>query len=171
MPNPLDLDALERLAAEAKLPLKAHDTPDYAEIIDTSGSKVALTIEPRLVLTLNELPFLLRTIRSYERREAGTQAASDVLAERARQIAAEGWTPEHDDEHDGGELARAGAAYALMADREIHLKRKMTPGWWPWAVAWWKPKDRRSDLVRAGALILAEIERLDRAALAARKEG
>ena len=96
--------------------------------MSADGDKVALTIEPRLVLTLNELPFLLRTIRSYERREAGTQAASDVLAERARQIAAEGWTPEHDDEHDGGELARAGAAYALMADREIHLKRKMTPG-------------------------------------------
>jgi hypothetical protein len=27
---------------------------------------------------------------------------------------------------------------------------------------WWKPKDRRRDLVRAAALIIAEIERLDR---------
>jgi hypothetical protein len=35
---------------------------------------------------------------------------------------------------------------------------------WPWSVQWWKPKDRRRDLVRAGALIVAEIERLDRAA-------
>ncbi|EIP5489386.1 hypothetical protein LS178_001568 [Salmonella enterica] len=30
--------------------------------------------------------------------------------------------------------------------------------------AWWKPKGARSDLVRAGALIQAEIERIDRAA-------
>jgi hypothetical protein len=29
---------------------------------------------------------------------------------------------------------------------------------------WWKPTNRRRDLVKAGALILAEIERLDRAA-------
>ena len=33
---------------------------------------------------------------------------------------------------------------------------------WPWAAEWWKPKDCRRNLVRAGALILAEIERLDR---------
>lgn len=33
---------------------------------------------------------------------------------------------------------------------------------WPWPSKWWKPKSQRRDLVRAGALILAEIERLDR---------
>jgi hypothetical protein len=36
--------------------------------------------------------------------------------------------------------------------------------YWPWEDKWWKPKDRRRDLVRAGALIVAEIERLDRLA-------
>jgi hypothetical protein len=35
---------------------------------------------------------------------------------------------------------------------------------WPWHDDWWKPKDRRRDLIRAAALIVAEIERLDRAA-------
>jgi len=35
---------------------------------------------------------------------------------------------------------------------------------WPWAEKWWKPKNERRDLVKAAALILAEIERLDRAA-------
>jgi len=35
---------------------------------------------------------------------------------------------------------------------------------WTWERAWWKPTTRRRDLVKAGALILAEIERLDRAA-------
>jgi len=34
-----------------------------------------------------------------------TAAARDVLAERQRQIAVEGWTPEHDDRHDPGELS------------------------------------------------------------------
>ena len=41
--------------------------------------------------------------------------------------------------------------------RPVFLRR-----WWPWSLDWWKPKDPRRDLVRAGALIVAEIERLDR---------
>jgi hypothetical protein len=32
--------------------------------------------------------------------------------------------------------------------------------WWPWSFEWWKPKDRIRNLVRAGALIAAEIDRL-----------
>jgi len=94
-----------------------------------------------------------------------TKAALDVLAERRRQIEAEGWTPEHDDEHDGGELACAAAAYALDAGDKLDQR---PPDFWPWyggrprEVRWWKPSDRRRNLVKAGALILAEIERLDR---------
>ncbi len=94
-----------------------------------------------------------------------TQAAHDVLAERQRQISVEGWTPEHDDEHDFGHLARAGAAYAAQSlcaeDAEPECG---PPGWWPWERTWWKPNSRRGMLVKAGALILAEMERLDRAA-------
>lgn len=86
-----------------------------------------------------------------------SKAASDVLAERQGQIEREGWTPEHDDEHASGELADAAACYALSGDP------KVPPPEWPWATEWWKPKDRRHDLVRAAALLLAEIERLDRA--------
>ncbi len=36
-----------------------------------------------------------------------TFASRDMLAERRRQVEAEGWTSEHDDEHDAGEMARA----------------------------------------------------------------
>jgi hypothetical protein len=86
-----------------------------------------------------------------------TQAARDVLAERRRQIEAEGWTPKHDDEHDTGEMAEAAASYAA------YKFNGAVPLSWPWSAQWWKPKDRRSNLIRAGALILAEIERLDRA--------
>ncbi len=91
-----------------------------------------------------------------------SRAAFDVLAERKRQKTAEGWTPEHDDEHVLGELAQAAACYAASAQ----FPPGDPPKRWPWASEWWKPKDRRRDLVRAGALILAEIERIDRAAIA-----
>ena len=98
---------------------------------------------------------------------AETAASRDVLAERQRQVEAEGWTPEHDDEHATGEMARAASCYALIAgSRARDLWRGETPKFWPWGEEWWKPTGRRRDLVKAGALILAEIERLDRAAIA-----
>lgn len=100
-----------------------------------------------------------------------TEAARDVLTERQRQISTEGWTPEHDDEHSQGEMAEAAACYAASANVPAILKRLQAPGFWPWAAKWWKPSDTRRDLIKAGALILAEIERLDRAAARAAKEG
>jgi len=91
-----------------------------------------------------------------------SKALDDIAAERHRQIEAEGWTPEHDDDHTSGQIAGAAACYALTAVAHWgagpaieHL--------WPWSRAWWKPKDKRNNLVRAAALIAAEIDRLDRA--------
>lgn len=109
-------------------------------------------------------------------------ALADIGAERRRQVVAEGWTSTHDDEHPDGELALAAACYAMFAsasDRQraaTDLPASLTTtgepvsGWaafraiWPWDREFWKPKDRRRDLVRAAALIVAEIERLDRKA-------
>jgi len=99
-----------------------------------------------------------------------SRAELDVIEERERQVSVEGWTPEHDDQHRDGAMARAAAAYCLgqceltgrVQDGKRFLMWRSTI--WPWSAEWWKPKDRRRDLVRAGALILAEIERLDRAA-------
>lgn len=110
-------------------------------------------------------------------REAATGrvAVRDVIAERERQECKEGWTVAHDDEHTDGSLAQAAACYALayqdfvdcnfVANPEDENDFKI-PALWPksWAGRWWKPKDRRRDLVRAAALIIAEIERLDRKA-------
>lgn len=94
-----------------------------------------------------------------------SRAADDVLAERRRQVEDEGWTPEHDDRHGEGELARAGVCYALHAVYGDEFGGKEhAPGPWPWDRKWWKPKTRRRDLVRAAALIIAELERLDRLA-------
>lgn len=83
-----------------------------------------------------------------------------IEAERSRQISVEGWTPAHDDEHDGRELLRAARCYFEHATAG---SGERVPAGWPWDPQWWKPKDARRDLVRAGALCLAERDRSHRA--------
>lgn len=113
-----------------------------------------------------------------------TGALNDVAAERWRQRApkhqgGEGWTDAHDDAYKSSSMAAAAACYAYYGslddkyrayEHNRHLHRgpgilSVLSHMWPrsWTAAWWKPKDRRRDLVRAAALLLAEIERLDRA--------
>lgn len=114
-------------------------------------------------------------IAAYEKAGgAATLSARDVLVERERQKSVEGWTAEHDDGHTRGEMAKAAGCYAIASaytdfQREAYahdwFSIVLLRRWWPWDHQWWKPKDRRRDLVKAGALILAEIERLDRAAI------
>jgi hypothetical protein len=99
-------------------------------------------------------------------REALTDAARDVLGERRRQVTAEGWTAEHDDQYLGRELAGSAACYCLGA---LGLNYEAFENFWPWDEKWWKPTNARRDLVKAAALILAEIERLDRAAITAKE--
>ncbi|MGS3470702.1 ead/Ea22-like family protein [Klebsiella quasipneumoniae] len=109
----------------------------------------------------DEVTALRQRIAELESRTVNAAAAA-VLAERKRQVAAEGWTPGHDDEYEHGELADAAGCYALSS--ELFDCAGEPPRPWPWPDEWWKPTNRRRDLVKAGALILAEIERLDRAA-------
>ncbi|WP_333906123.1 hypothetical protein [Delftia acidovorans] len=107
--------------------------------------------------------------------DALSQAARDVLAERRRQVEVEGWTPEHDDQHDEGEMCFAAAGYAAVAsdnlqaisrdiDRDLTLDDNVYPPTnYPWPRSWeFKPCTPRRALVKSGALILAEIERIDR---------
>lgn len=89
-----------------------------------------------------------------------SKASQDVLDERRRQIVAEGWTTEHDDSHVKGQIADAAAAYAYCAHG---TSNPHPPSFWPWTKKWWKPTTPRRDLIKAAALIIAEIERLDRA--------
>lgn len=92
--------------------------------------------------------------------------ASEIARERERQMQIEGWTSEHDDQWSNGALARAAGCYALHAGaaKPAQVADGYAPQDWPWEARWWKPKSRRRDLIRAAALIVAEIERLDRAA-------
>ena len=88
-------------------------------------------------------------------RAARETVLADIVVERRRQVEVEGWTPEHDDAHSDGALAKAATCYSSVYP--------LASCYWPGDLKWWKPKDRRSNLVKAGALIVAEIERLDRA--------
>ena len=87
-------------------------------------------------------------------------AILDVIAERQRQKVVEGWTSEHDDQYGKSQLLWASSCYVLNTIQPFNR----IPMDWPWAPEWWKPTGPRRDLVKAGALILAEIERIDRAA-------
>ena len=103
-----------------------------------------------------------------------SQAAYDVIAERRRQTDVEDWTPQHDDEHEPGDLATAASAYVYHAAKRLnpyHAGEDEEPEVWPmrWSIDWWKPTVPRRDLVKAAALIIAEIERMDRADLKAAK--
>lgn len=103
-----------------------------------------------------------------------SQAAQDLLAERQRQVEVEGWTPEHDDQHGDGSMSMAAACYALVGTA-VHRAKTFEPqtlwAWTGWAPSWFKPRDRRANLIRAGALILAELERLDREKARTRPDG
>lgn len=89
------------------------------------------------------------------------RAARDVIAERQRQVSAEGYSLQRDDLYVKGELAEAGATYASLAGRPRSLSTA-----WPWGARTFKPSaDRRRDMVKAAALLLAEIEHLDRVGL------
>ena len=91
-----------------------------------------------------------------------------ICKERKRQIEAEGWTPEHDDQYDGDELAKASASYILPEESRSMVQcawRKIVPSFFPrWNLAWWKPTpdNRQRELEKGGALTAAEIDRLKR---------
>lgn len=113
-----------------------------------------------------------------------TDALRDVVEERDRQQrptmhGGEGRTTEDDDYRNSGDLARAAGCYALTAGRITgedfggvdNVPTALAP-FWPWAANWWKPDGgSRRMLVKAAALILAEIERLDRRAKASAHVG
>lgn len=89
----------------------------------------------------------------------------EVFQERIRQMQKEGWTPEHDNLHQDGQLSAAALCYvqnALCVTGNPRSALRGVPGFWPWEDAWWKPTTPRRDLIKAAALIVAEIERLDR---------
>lgn len=89
-----------------------------------------------------------------------------IKQERTRQIEKEKWSPDHDDEHCTGSLALAAATYAIPDHiRKFKIwNETLQEKLWPWSPGWFKSnkEDRIRDLVKAGALCAAEIDRLQR---------
>ena len=101
-----------------------------------------------------------------------SKAAFDVLGERNRQIEQEHYSIKHDDSYQMNELSRAAASYVnnvvsrgwvfnSVYGPEAYQSEEV-PDLWPWSDEHWKPKNPRRDLVKAAALIIAEIDRMDR---------
>lgn len=86
---------------------------------------------------------------------ANGYGVAKIAAERRRQISAEGWTPEHDDTHTEYELVSAAVAYAAEVAGLDYPSQ-----FWPWDYESWRPGSDVRMLVKAGALIAAEIDRL-----------
>ncbi|HFK2921381.1 TPA: hypothetical protein ACGY72_002570 [Stenotrophomonas maltophilia] len=90
-----------------------------------------------------------------------------IASERERQLCIEGFSRDSDEQYREGELARAATAYVQLAAMDLqvgsrkHIASQEPPFFWPWAPEWWKPVDARHDLVRAGALIAAQIDLID----------
>lgn len=95
--------------------------------------------------------------------EGGIKATDDIVAliraERYRQMTDEGYMPDVDDQYKEGQLAQAAAAYCMSStkDEDVIDANDL----WPWTSNW-NPGTQERDLVRAGALIVAELERLRR---------
>lgn len=106
-----------------------------------------------------------------------------IAAERERQMSQEGWDAQHDEQHTEDELALAAVCYATPVPifiKEEHAKGIGFVDPWPWfdtievtrygdglttqVPAWDKRKkhSKLRKLVIAGALIAAEIDRLQR---------
>lgn len=90
-----------------------------------------------------------------------TQALQDVIAEREKQISY-GFDGNHDDVDEAFNKSNVGSLYALQAASS--LPSNAFDILWPqnWNIAFWRPESQRSNLVKAAALILAEIEMIDR---------
>jgi hypothetical protein len=85
------------------------------------------------------------------------QAWLDVIGERRHQINDLGFSSQQDDGYVFDELTRAARAYIMVSN-----PGEDQPSYWPWDRKFWNPKDRRENLVRAAALLIAEVERIDR---------
>lgn len=140
------------------------------------------TPTPSALFTLGAVMTLASIVRQYILRRAFEwlrirkappeflYIAEEIAAERHRQISGEGYDLAHDDRYHHGELERAAAWYALgdirgpVTQAEDQMLFSDQFFGWPWHLDGWKPTDARRNLVKAGALLIAAIGRIDRAA-------
>lgn len=154
-----DTERVERLKSDLRAIMiqygAAERSADPERIRSTTSAGVALIDSLAPIARVEEKPV---------GRAPLTKAAQDVLSERRRQIEVEGWTPDHDDDHTFGELALAAAQLCVDGTdcRVDDIDGTPLVGW---GIVEKHRADMRRQLVIAGALILAEIERRDRACI------
>lgn len=93
-----------------------------------------------------------------------------ITEERQRQVSQEGWTPSHDDDMRHGQLAAAALTYTDAHLIRENYNESLVPRMicdvmmqrWPWDEQSFKTTNSIRDLTKAGALIAAEIDRLQR---------
>lgn len=90
-----------------------------------------------------------------------------IAAERTRQIEQLNYTPEWDSGYNNKQLSQAAACYLLAY---INDNKEISKGW-PWYDTYWKPGDDIRMLEKAGALIAAEIDRLNNLEKKSYKDG
>lgn len=129
--------------------LKSSNTNDVGkvgEVIDiTDGDYYTLDVMPNCAFKENCVVI--------------ATGADLIREERRRQIEVEGYDSMHDRHHTPQVLCRAAVGYALHEDPS-KLVSDAAANLWPWSKEFWKPKDQLRNLVRAGALIAAAIDRL-----------
>lgn len=151
--------ALGVLGGERAIPVEAAHAAacDALRILENDGDTI--TAE-RLVR--DAVGWLRAALAGGSGEERQMNGAELIAAERDRQVSEEGWTPEHDDAHTHGELAKAAGVYAMPFNGSWKESE------WPW-----EPESLRfhhgggnggrvRELVKAGALLAAEIDRLQR---------
>ncbi len=94
---------------------------------------------------------------------SATNGIDLIMAERQRQISGEGFSSSHDDNWLDGEMVDAAMCYLYARNDRRKSVRDENGFWlWPWATEWFKPGDYKRNLVKAGALIAADLDRVIR---------
>ncbi len=156
-------DLLETIREQIRIEVAPEHRPDglmtnIQNAVYAMRGRTRLMDDAAIVAAIREAATAIERLTA----ERDSDGIVEIAAERRRQIEVEGWTPEHDDQYVNGEMAQAAACYAAYDDSAGELHQDHVKRMWPWADEWWKPRDRLRDLVRAGALIAAEIDRLKR---------
>lgn len=168
-----DASSLVTLRDSLRRIIAGTTTKDAAHFLKQPGQR-RMTIKDAQEIAAAHLPYVESLVHRSHGYTAPPAQAVDLGAgvkaiadERERQLQAEGFTRDSDEQYREGELARAATAYLQLAAMDLqvgsrkHIASQEPPFFWPWAPEWWKPVDARRDLVRAGALIAAQIDLID----------
>ena len=161
-------EQLLEMQAEAEKKQKAYDDyvakaeKAYDDLLDENRRLAESTDEQESLQQLQQkLDDALAINRKLHERLTSVHATTGaymIAVERERQIKDEGYNAEHDQVHEPMTLARAAVSYILCNDEKNRKIAKTT--YWPWEDKYYKPRDMKRNLVRAGALVAAAIDRL-----------